>query len=1070
MTKSKVNANFIAILNYLSQVEKIHKSGQATEHSYRGALQNLFEALLGNDYTVINEPKRIECGAPDLVIKKSDVQIAFIEAKDLGDRDLEGQREHKTQATRYKKALDSVTFTDYLDFHFYIQERFVIQARIGILVDDKIKPLHENFTQLLEIINQIRTLKPQKISSANQLASLMANKARLLKEITYQYLKKPREEDDDERGKTLLSLYRDFRNTLNKGLDLDNFSDYYAQTLTYGFFAARLNDSTTGKFTRYKAMDLIPNSNPFLKDLFTHISTRLEDEVSWIVDDIVNLFSVSDVAKIMKDYSQDKEKRDPMIFFYEDFLAAFDGEIRRDRGVWYTPLSIVRFMVNAVDQILEEKFQLADGLANDERIDWLVLNRKPDGTETKEKINIPVVQILDPATGTGTFLAECVRQIHDKFEGNEGRWNTYVKKDLIPRLNGFELLMAPYTMAHLKLDLVLKNTGYKHRGNQRFNIFLTDSLKNDIDFKGGFYAAALRDEAVAAERVKKNYPVMVLLGNPPYKGESENRDEFIMELMKDYKKEPETDNQIRDSKWLNDDYVKFIRLAEYYIQKNNKGVIAFINPHHFLNNLTYRGMRFQLMKTFDEIYILDLHGYTRPNDASENDVKDQNVFPIQSGVSINIFVKNKANHSQCQVYYADLYGKKLFKFRMLDSHNFNMVPYKKINPTKPNYLFIPQNINQKENYEKGFGVEDLFVTYGCGITSAHDEFVTGSKTELQRKFQAFKDSRLDDNLYKKFNVKEKKGWDIKKGYKNLQSCNDISNYIMPLFYRPFDDRFIFYEDTLVWRSVHQIFDHFRNGDNIGLICKKGFSRTDTPPCFVTDRISDYRYWSCSGMQGGDYVFPLFLRSEPTCSKPNSAIQVEFDFASDKTKSIINDNQINFNQEILQKIIDKLDFIPSPQNVFDYIYAVLHTPEYSERYQDFLKEDFPKIPYPKNSDIFKRLAEIGEKLRNIHLMRDPVPTLRQNTAKFPISGTDLVEKPRYFSGKVFINDKQYFDRVPEGAYNMFIGGYQPAQKYLKDRKGCKLTGEEKKRYQRIILALYKTHILSQDLSNLSNEWL
>jgi predicted helicase len=361
---------------------------------------------------------------------------------------------------------------------------------------------------------------------------------------------------------------------------------------------------------------------------------------------LADLFNHVAIHEIIKEF--DKTDHDPIVHFYETFLAEYDPALRKSRGVWYTPQPVVQFIVKAVDDILKQDFGLSQGLADTSKVKLKQYVKQGNETLTEEEKEYHRVQILDPATGTGTFLAEVVQNIYQNFKNQQGMWQSYAAEHLLPRINGFEILMASYAMAHLKLDMLLQQTGYASTGsantpNQRLRIYLTNSLeeaqaKTEIPF-----AKWLSDEANEASRIKQDVPVMVVLGNPPYSGESQNKSEWIMRLMKDYKKEPNTNLplQERNPKWINDDYVKFIRYGQHFIEKNGEGILAFINNHSFLDNPTFRGMRYNLLKTFDKIYILDLHGNAKKKETALDGSKDENVFDIQQGVSINIFVKKR---------------------------------------------------------------------------------------------------------------------------------------------------------------------------------------------------------------------------------------------------------------------------------------------------------------------------------------------------------------------------------------------------------------------------------------------
>jgi predicted helicase len=467
---------------------------------------------------------------------------------------------------------------------------------------------------------------------------MMAGKARLLSDVIGKALTS---DEELQQNSSLKDQLQAFKEILINDITPQGFADVYAQTIAYGMFAARLHDTTLNTFSRYEAAELIPKSNPFLRKLFQYIAGYdLDDRIKWVVDDLVQIFLACNVEEILKNFGKATKMEDPIIHFYETFLSEYDPKLRKARGVWYTPQPVVNFIVRAVDDILKTEFDLPQGLADTSKTKIKV---DLQGKQVEQEVH--KVQILDPATGTGTFLAETIKHIHKKFAGQQGIWSNYVETHLIPRLNGFELLMASYAMAHLKLDLLLTETGYKPTKDQRFRVYLTNSLEEATNEKPNLFMSQwLTDEAIQADHVKRETPVMCIIGNPPYSGESANKGEWIMSLMEDYKKEPGGKEKLkeRNPKWINDDYVKFIRFSSHLIEKNGEGILAFINPHGYLDNPTFRGMRWHLQQTFDKIYTIDLHGNSKKKETAPDGSIDQNVFDIMQGVSINIFVKKKS--------------------------------------------------------------------------------------------------------------------------------------------------------------------------------------------------------------------------------------------------------------------------------------------------------------------------------------------------------------------------------------------------------------------------------------------
>src|SRR5690606_34899978 len=672
----------------------------------------------------------------------------------------------KEQFERYRNGLSNLIITDYMLFDFYRDGEKTTSIEIAELIDGKIVAKPENFEAFTSLIKNFAETVSQTIKSPQRLAELLAGKARLMADVIEKSLN---DDDEHERVSDLKNQMNTFKRMLIHDINNKSFADIYAQTIAYGMFAARYNDPTLETFSRLEAANLIPKSNPFLRKLFQDIAGfDLDDRLVWIVDELVNIFLATDVAKIMKNFGKSTKMEDPIIHFYETFLSEYDSKLRKARGVWYTPQPVVNFIVRAVDDILKDEFGLSRGLADTSKTKIKVNTQNPDKRSAtgykQEEREVHRVQILDPATGTGTFLAETVKYIHSKFKGMEGMWSKYVKDDLIPRLNGFELLMASYAMAHLKMDMLLQETGYKSTDDQRFRIFLTNSLEEAHKDSGTLFSSWLSDESAQANALKRDTPVMVVIGNPPYSGESANKGKWIMDLMEDYKKEPGGKEKLkeRNPKWINDDYVKFIRFAQYFINKNGNGVMAFINPHGFLDNPTFRGMRWNLLNEFDKIYTIDLHGNSKKKETAPDGSVDQNVFDIMQGVSINLFVKtgNKKANELGQVFHYDLYGKRELKYDFLIENNINSVDFDLVNYTSPDYYFYNQNMELKKQYNNGFKIDKLFLLNGVGLTTAHDDFVIKSSfNELKNFYEDFRNTERDaDILHNKFKVKFKNGW------------------------------------------------------------------------------------------------------------------------------------------------------------------------------------------------------------------------------------------------------------------------------------------------------------------------
>jgi len=1016
------------ITHYITELNRIYKTGNATEHSYRHALKSLVEDLTtpapseGVELTVTNEPKRIACGAPDYIVTRNEIPVGYIEAKDI-DTDL-NHKSHKPQFDRYKQSLNNLIITDYLTFQLFENDgkdviNHVSTVTIAKTEKNSIEADKTQFEEFIALINHFIGYQGQEIQTSINLSKIMAAKARLMANIIENALN----ENDGiysllAESNSLHGQLTSFREVLMQNITHKEFSDIYAQTIAYGMFAAKLHDKIKGTFNRSKAAQLIPKSNPFLRKFFQFIAGYdLDERICWVVDDLADLFNYVDVNSIIKEF--EKTDHDPIIHFYETFLAEYDPALRKSRGVWYTPKPVVQFIVQAVDDILKQDFGISEGLA-----DASYATPPPlEGAGGR----LHRVQILDPATGTGTFLAEVVQKIYQHFKSQKGMWQSYAGEHLLPRINGFEILMASYAMAHLKLDMQLRQTGYKPSENERLHIYLTNSLyeaqaKTEIPF-----AKWLSDEANEANRIKQDVPVMVVLGNPPYSISSQNKGKWITDLLNIYKQGLNE----RNIQPLSDDYIKFIRYGQHLIEKNGEGILAYISNNGFIDGLIHRQMRKNLLQTFDKIYILDLHGNAKKKETAPDGSKDENVFDIQQGVSINIFIKTSNSTEPAKVFHYDLYGLRNEKYSFLLNNNLKTVQWQQIKYFNHNCFFVPKDFELKNEYVKGFIVSELFNTFVNGIVTGNDyQFVS----------------------FDKFSANNQK-----------------------ILYRPFDIRNINYDLPKIQRNRYRIMHNYlKKEKNNGLITSRQFGSHKHFICFVTNCINE----KSSQPFAPYYNFPLYLYTES-----NSV------FSDNKRKPNLNAIIIN---EITQKLglqfTEEKEPPPlegagggsfAPIDILDYIYAVLHSPTYREKYKEFLKIDFPRVPYPENAEQFWELVALGGKLRRLHLLEDVEP--QEGMADYPIVGSNVVERVLYTTpappkegnyppqiptnspsseglgvvGRVYINDTQYFDKVPPEAWNFYIGGYQPAQKWLKDRKGRTLNFEDIRHYQKIIRALKET---------------
>ena len=1007
---------------YLQNVRAAFARGTATEHSYRSDLQQLIESIVP-EVAATNEPKRQACGAPDYILTKNDIPVGFIETKNIGDKDLEGKKKkggNKEQFDRYKKALDNLIFTDYLHFYFFTEGEIRSKISVGELSKNEIRPLPENFAAFENRLKDFCLYVGRHIENPQQLARMMAGKARMLSEVIGKALIS---DEQNRQNSTLDEQFSAFRKMLIHDIKAEGFADVYAQTIAYGMFAARLQDRSLTGFDRRKAAELIPKSNPFLRKLFGYIAgPEIDDRIKWIVDSLADIFLAVSPEGILKNYGKATQTEEPIIHFYETFLAEYDPALRKSRGVWYTPQPVVNFIVRAADEILKTDFGLKTGLADTSKVK---IKTSENGQIVENEVHR--LQILDPAAGTGTFLAETVRQIYRHIRPS-GAWEAYVPEHLLPRLNGFELLMASYAMAHLKLGLILKETGYRSEtADDRLRIFLTNSLEEGHTELESSFADWLSREANEANRIKKKTPVMCVIGNPPYSGESQNKGPWISDLMEDYKKEPGGREKLkeRNPKWINDDYVKFIRFGQHFIEKNGQGVLAFINPHGFLDNPTFRGMRWNLLKTYDKIYTIDLHGNSKKKEIAPDGSADQNVFDIMQGVSINIFVKTgkKKAEDLGKLYHFDLYGKRNNKYGFLSKKSIKSVRYKQLKPAAPNYYFVPKDFGLQKKYEKHFELSKLFSDSSVGIVTARDHFIIDeSEQDLFRKLEDFT-SLPPHTLSTKYGINENKNWSVR-GAKE-QHLRPEKRFIQKINYRPFDKRYIYYNEVFIERSRREIMSNFIDKENLGLaLCKQYKSGNIYKHFIISDKIIESSLVSNKTSEIASFL-PLYIYPEnPKPPKQLSekdtknleAKSQEFKAISSTAKATLKsikalmktdkeneslqklhselENRIreaaaellkiesklnpepaengslfaeearrpNLNPEIVRKIGAGLGLhftaekeeTPgtfTPLDLLDYIYAVLHSPIYREKYKEFLKIDFPRLPYPTDAKTF-----------------------------------------------------------------------------------------------------------------------
>ncbi len=1046
------------IQDYINKLNQRYQTGISREHAYRGDLQNLLEAILPG-ILVTNEPAHIACGAPDYILTRKNIPVGYIEAKDIGK--ALNSKDYKEQFDRYKKSLANLIITDYLHFEFYKEGEKVAHINLAEITGNSLQATTENYPRFKDLIKDFASYTGQTIKSPGKLASMMAGKARLLAAIIERALNSDEQHQHDS---TLQQQMQAFKAILIDDISARGFADVYAQTIAYGMFAARLHDPTLATFSRQEAAQLIPKSNPFLRNLFQYIAGYdLDDRIVWIVDSLADIFRATDVAAILSNFGKATRQNDPVIHFYETFLAEYDPKLRKSRGVWYTPEPVVNFIVRAVDDLLKTDFNLPKGLADTSQttiqVERAVLKGKGKNKATRlEKIDKQVhkVQILDPATGTGTFLAAVIKHIYHHFKSQQGMWPGYVEQHLIPRLHGFELLMASYAMAHLKLDLLLTETGYRGQIPQRLNVYLTNTLEEEHPDTGTLFATWLSNEASEANRIKRDAPVMVVMGNPPYSVSSSNKGAWIQDLLKDYKK----DLNERNIQPLSDDYIKFIRYGQQMIDKNGEGILAYISNNSFIDGIIHRQMRKSLLESFDKIYILDLHGNSKKKETARDGSKDENVFDIMQGVSINLFVKTTASQELAEVYHLDVYGKRQDKYQLLLDNTLESLEWNRLGCRAPEYFFVPRNFEVQNEYTNGFSIESLILFSNTGIETGKDEF-----------FIKIDESELDAQVKNVFLDIKNKSIDIKdspnfKLKTNIQLSKYDENKIKKIQYRPFDYRYCYYDPKIQRRAGYKIMFHLLDKPNLGLVIPRQASTNSWSHVQIVEQIIDNRFHYSN--KGRSLLCPIYIYPETTT-------QINTELTQQRIP--------NLNPEIVKQIAKKLELsftdekqgtenTFAPIDLLDYIYAVLHSPSYRDTYQEFLKTDFPRVPYPDKAT-FWQLVKLGGELRQLHLLQSPAledlissyPQSGDNRITRKINKNDFVLNPDDSTqGQLWINEQQYFAQVPVIAWEFYIGGYQPAQKWLKDRSGRTLDFDDILHYQKIIKALSETQRIMQKIDN------
>lgn len=1017
---------------YLKSIQNNLQKG--SERSHYPALKDLLDDSDKGIDAVIEE-KGNKAGIPDFTVRRRELLVGYVEAKDVG-LDLD-QIEKSEQLQRYLEAFPNLVLTNYLEFRWYVNGK---RRQKEILADRSENKLQARATEkIAALLDQFINYTGEIISSPEDLARQMARLTKAIRLATTTALEGERKDGE------LHQLKQGFSEVLLPDLNDADFADMYAQTISYGLFAARVGHAQNPggeAFTRRTAGTYIPATNPFLKRLFnTIVETDAVSQIDWAIDDLVQLLSQVDMSSILENFGQRTRQEDPVVHFYETFLAAYNAALRKSRGVYYTPEPVVSFIVRSVDAILKDRFDLPLGLAD---------NAKDPITQK------PKVQILDPATGTGTFLYEVVKQIYRNLEeiGMANQWDSYVRDNLLNRLFGFELLMAPYAIAHLKLGLQLQELGYKFKGKQRLGIYLTNTLDEALKKSEILFGQFVAQEANEASTVKRDVPVMVIVGNPPYSVSSTNKGKFIEGLMESYKKAVRSERNIQP---LSDDYIKFIRFAHHQVEQTGYGIVGFITNHSYLKGLVHRGIREELLKTFDEIYAMDLHGNSLLKESAPNGETDQNVFDIQQGVAILIAIKKddlkvKDEHGLAKVYYCELWGSRQSKYDFLASSSFGSVEWQELKPFQPNYFFTPKKFELSQEYLTSWSVSNIYHQYGAGIRTRRDFlYINHDKESLLKKFKDIAISSDLERLRSDYGIQDTDYWNLSKAKTHIEE-NQVTEKIVRYTHRPFDIPWVYYNPEIIERgdSRWALMQHMLNKDNLGLYTCRQVIDEGWQHCLPTVGITDDCYVSNKSRERG-YLFPLY--TYPDTSNQQGNLFVE--------------KSPNLSSGFLTAIREKLGYIPTPEAIFYYIYAIFHSPTYRQRYAEFLKIDFPRVPLTSNDQLFKDLGAKGQALVDLHLMKSK--KLNKLITKMSGDGDNAVTEVTYKPAeqRVYINKNRYFEGIAPVVWEFKIGGYQVLDKWLKDRKKAKrtLSFDDVLHYQKVVVALKETMQLMVEIDRL-----
>lgn len=975
--------------------------GDGTEYTYRTYFQNLINGIKPDkDIKVIHEPAKDEdiSGRPDFKIERNGLVLGYIETKPLGmnlDEIIGGDQSRESkQLKRYLTVSPNLILTNYNEFVLFKNGEPVDRCMLFYPSTDR-RLNTSNASNLERLFNSFFSFSSEVIVSSEKLSYLLAVRTKLFADFLKELLCT---EEEREFKNRILGLKKILEDTLIENLSQDEFIDAYAQTITYGLFLAEINSKK--EISEENAYRYIPKSMGILRELFKTTDIEdIPDSIDWILGDIIGLLNRVDRKKLKNNLSFSKlyDYEDPYVYFYENFLRAYNQSISIKRGVFYTPMPVVNFIVKSINYLLEENFD-SEGLKSEN------------------------IKILDFATGTGTFLLEAFDIALENTD--EGMKESLIQERLLKNYYGFEYLIAPYTIAHLKLTQYLEEIGHPLNDEERFRIYLTDTL-DKAEHKGLDYFTKLTSEGREANTIKTRTNILVMMGNPPYNAKSKNNKKWILKLLETYKKGLDEKN----IQPLNNDYIKFIRYAHWKIEQNGEGIIGIITSNSYLDGLIHKVMRKELLKTFDKLYILNLHGNMWKKEP------DENVFDIKEGVSIALFLKLPEPLDEKEVYYYSTLKNNLMdreiKYSVLLANDVTSIPWIKLEPSEPDYWFVKKDLSLEEEYLKGYKLTEIFKEYKSGVQSGRDKlFLDYNESTLKERIEKLLSNSYGQEFADKYDVKNTGGYPL---LNRIENSSFNPKHIRSVLYRPFDNRYLYYDEKLVRRNSFEIMENFFN-KNIGLISVRQFVEDKIfNHVFVSDKVTDIRITTSN--RGTGYVFPLFI----------------YDEGSERPF-------INFNEKFIKFLIKNYGKPPIPPIiVFSYIYSILHSSTYRERYNEFLKTDFPRIPFTRDVNRFKLLAKLGRTLINAHLLKHDYPD--SELAIYPIDGDNSVDKIKYdeLNSRLFINPEQYFENVPKEVWDMEIGGYQVLKKWLQYRKKdeAKLSFNDISHLQKVVRALNET---------------